>query len=73
VWLTTTGPSRTTSGFEAGLVPFPHHESSSPLPGFTLDWEGGGNGFQRARVLPQAWCAHQERKKGIPWTEEEHG
>ncbi|KAM0879539.1 hypothetical protein ACQ4PT_034165 [Festuca glaucescens] len=57
---------------EAGLVPFPHYDSSSPSPGFTLDWDGGGgNGFRRGYCLKRG-RADQERKKGIPWTEEEH-
>lgn len=58
---------------EAGLVPIPGYSSSS----FTLDWESN-NGFDG---LKQAYSgkrsgggrlSDQERKKGIPWTEEEH-
>ncbi|CAM0883612.1 unnamed protein product [Alopecurus aequalis] len=56
---------------EAGLVPFPHYDSSAPSSGFTLDWDGGGNGFRRGYCLKRG-RADQERKKGIPWTEEEH-
>ncbi|XP_020588515.1 transcription factor DIVARICATA-like [Phalaenopsis equestris] len=59
---------------EAGLIPFPGYSSSS----FTLDWEND-HGFDELR---HACCvggkrlggrlAEHERKKGIPWTEEEH-
>ncbi|KAL0915174.1 hypothetical protein M5K25_015574 [Dendrobium thyrsiflorum] len=59
---------------EAGLIPFPGYSSSS----FTLDWEND-HGFDGLR---QACCvggkrlggrlADHERKKGVPWTEEEH-
>lgn len=67
------------SCIEAGLIPFPGYSSSS----FTLDWESSSSdqGFEG---LTQAYCvgggkrlggrlaADHERKKGIPWTEEEH-
>ncbi|EMS49234.1 Transcription factor MYB1R1 [Triticum urartu] len=59
---------------EAGLVPFPHYDSSSPSSGFTLDWDGGAagaGGFRRGYCLKRG-RADQERKKGVPWTEEEH-
>ncbi|PKA63123.1 Transcription factor DIVARICATA [Apostasia shenzhenica] len=62
------------SYIEAGLIPFPGYSSSS----FTLDWENEC-GFDSAK---QAYCASgkrsggrladHERKKGVPWTEEEH-
>lgn len=58
---------------EAGLIPFPGYSSS-----IMLDWESG----QGYEGLKQAYCvgakrsagrtADQERKKGVPWTEEEH-
>lgn len=62
------------SFIEMGLVPFPQYYNSSS-GGFTLDWEsshgfkpgycvGGKRGGSRG--------AEQERKKGVPWTEEEH-
>lgn len=56
---------------EAGLVPFPHYSSSVvPSSGFTLeDWDGG---FRRGYCLKRARGSEQERKKGVPWTEEEH-
>lgn len=58
---------------EAGLVPFPHYSSSPPSSGFTLeDWDGGDGGFRRGYCLKRARGPDQERKKGIPWTEEEH-
>ncbi|KAI0519056.1 hypothetical protein KFK09_006496 [Dendrobium nobile] len=62
------------SCIEAGLVPFPGYSSSS----FTLDWESG-NDFDD---MKQAYSigvkrsgsrlTDHERKKGVPWTEEEH-
>ncbi|XP_020571197.1 transcription factor DIVARICATA-like [Phalaenopsis equestris] len=62
------------SCIEAGLIPFPGYSSSS----LTLDWESD-HGFDG---LKQDYCfggkrsggrlADHERKKGIPWTEEEH-
>jgi hypothetical protein len=59
---------------EAGLVPFPHYSSSVPSSGFTLeDWDGGDGVFRRAGYcLKRARGSEQERKKGVPWTEEEH-
>ncbi|WOL16551.1 transcription factor DIVARICATA-like [Canna indica] len=59
---------------EAGRIPCPGYDYSS----FTLDW-GRSYGFEG---LKQAYCIggkrsaarapDQERKKGVPWTEEEH-
>jgi hypothetical protein len=47
--------------------------------GFTLDWDGGddpaGLGFKRSCYMvggKRARGPDQERKKGVPWTEEEH-
>uniref|UniRef100_A0A0E0L379 Transcription factor MYBS1 n=1 Tax=Oryza punctata TaxID=4537 RepID=A0A0E0L379_ORYPU len=67
---------------EAGLVPFPHYGAGvggSPPSGFTLDWDGGddpaGLGFKRSCYMvggKRARGPDQERKKGVPWTEEEH-
>ncbi|XP_062226404.1 transcription factor DIVARICATA-like [Phragmites australis] len=51
---------------EAGLVPFPHYSSSPPSSGFTMDCDGGDGGYRRG--CPEK----QERKKGVPWTEDEH-
>ncbi|GMG98319.1 hypothetical protein Nepgr_000159 [Nepenthes gracilis] len=64
------------SNIEAGLVPIPgYNYSSSP---FTLEWvkqdDYGGykqacsHGGKRGSARP----SEQERKKGVPWTEEEH-
>ncbi|XP_020600036.1 transcription factor DIVARICATA-like [Phalaenopsis equestris] len=59
---------------EAGLVPFPGYNSSS----FTLDWESG-HGFDEVKHAysisvkrPGTRLIDHERKKGVPWTEEEH-
>ncbi|XP_025815077.1 transcription factor DIVARICATA-like isoform X2 [Panicum hallii] len=58
---------------EAGLVPFPHYSGSPPASGFTLeDWDGGDGVFRRGYCLKRARGPDQERKKGVPWTEEEH-
>ncbi|KAL6614146.1 hypothetical protein ACP70R_036416 [Stipagrostis hirtigluma subsp. patula] len=57
---------------EAGLVPFPHYSCSPPSSGFTLDWDAGDGGFRRGCYLKRARGADQERKKGVPWTEDEH-
>ena len=59
---------------EAGLVPFPRYSGSPPSSGFTLeDWGDGGDGvFRRGYCLKRARGPDQERKKGVPWTEEEH-
>ncbi|KAL5580813.1 hypothetical protein UlMin_013255 [Ulmus minor] len=60
---------------EAGLVPIPGYTTST----FTLDWVNGHgyDGFKQSYGLggkraPPARPADQERKKGVPWTEEEH-
>lgn len=70
------------SNIEAGLVPIPGYDNSSTTPSpFTLDWvnnpsgyEGfkghGGNG--RRSSSSSGRPPEQERKKGVPWTEEEH-
>ncbi|MCL7042156.1 hypothetical protein MKW94_022241 [Papaver nudicaule] len=58
------------SHIEAGLYPNPGYSPSS----FTLEWVnnprtfGGSGGGKR----PPSGKADQERKKGVPWTEEEH-
>lgn len=62
------------SCIEAGLIPFPGYSSSS----FPSDWESD-YGFDGLR---QGFCiggkrlggrlTDHERKKGVPWTEEEH-
>lgn len=59
---------------EAGLVPFPQYYNSSS-GGFTLDWESS-HGFKPGYCVGGkrggGRGAEQERKKGVPWTEEEH-
>ncbi|OEL38314.1 Transcription factor DIVARICATA [Dichanthelium oligosanthes] len=66
---------------EAGLVPFPHYAGggASLSAGFTFDWDGGddagGLGFKRSCYMlggKRGRGPDQERKKGVPWTEEEH-
>ena len=64
------------SDIEAGLIPIPGYASDS----FTLDWggydAGNMNGYYFAAVGGKrgsaARAAEHERKKGVPWTEEEH-
>lgn len=62
------------SSIEAGLVPIPGY-SQSP---FTLEWGNSTNGFDgfKASFGGKRSCGNrpsdQERKKGVPWTEEEH-
>ena len=50
--------------------------SSSLSPassGFTLqDWDGSDGGFRRGCYLKRGRAPDQERKKGVPCTEEEH-
>lgn len=65
------------SSIEAGLVPIPGYNTSP----FTLDWanshdyDGFNKSFGLAGKRPSSGGGRppeQERKKGIPWTEEEH-
>ncbi|XP_058747851.1 transcription factor DIVARICATA-like [Vicia villosa] len=58
---------------EAGLIPVPGY--STPTSPFTLDWVSSsgydvskGNGKRSSLVRG----SEHERKKGVPWTEEEH-
>ncbi|KAL6979114.1 hypothetical protein U1Q18_020778 [Sarracenia purpurea var. burkii] len=63
------------SSIEAGLIPIPGY-SASP---FSLEW-GNGQGFDGFRPSFDAGGrrsgstrpSEQERKKGLPWTEDEH-
>lgn len=58
---------------EAGLIPVPGY-STATSP-FTLDWVNspGYDGFKGSRKRSSSVRPHeQERKKGVPWTEEEH-
>lgn len=65
------------SSIEAGLIPIPGYSTNSSP--FTLEcvnghgFDGfkhpfGFNGKRSSSIRPQ----EQERKKGVPWTEEEH-
>lgn len=67
------------SDIEAGLIPIPGYGSNS----FTLEWltnQGGGGGYDGLKQFygpggkrnSSARPSDHERKKGVPWTEEEH-
>ncbi|KAF8396889.1 hypothetical protein HHK36_018524 [Tetracentron sinense] len=64
------------SDIEAGLIPVPWYSASS----FTLEWVNnrGFDGLKQSdcpggKMPPSsARPSDQERKKGVPWTEEEH-
>lgn len=63
------------SDIEAGLIPVPGYSNNS----FTLDWMSG-HGYEGFKQLyspggkrnSSTRCNDHERKKGVPWTEEEH-
>ncbi|KAL3645287.1 hypothetical protein CASFOL_010467 [Castilleja foliolosa] len=59
------------SDIEAGLVPVPGYMSSSP---FTLELDEDHRRLEayRKRGAARSQFSDQERKKGVPWTEEEH-
>nr|BAU80779.1 DIVARICATA-like transcription factor [Torenia fournieri] len=60
------------SSIEAGLIPLPGYGGSSP---FTLEWGTGYvcDGYKQSYVRKSSGRnVDQERKKGVPWTEEEH-
>ncbi|KAK8588678.1 hypothetical protein V6N12_023102 [Hibiscus sabdariffa] len=64
------------SDIEAGLIPIPGYTTDS----FTLDWVNDSDGFDGFRHFytpggkrgPTTRPTEHERKKGVPWTEEEH-
>ncbi|KAK4478492.1 hypothetical protein RD792_013969 [Penstemon davidsonii] len=59
------------SDIEAGVIPIPGYNSNS----FTLEWESSNQGYYGPcwkRNNSSARCSDHERKKGVPWTEEEH-
>ena len=66
------------SDIEAGLIPIPGYTSSA----FTLEWTDNDLGFDDpgefyipgagGKRSSSARDLDQERKKGVPWTEEEH-
>ncbi|PIN25047.1 Zuotin [Handroanthus impetiginosus] len=63
------------SDIEAGLIPIPGYSNNS----FTLEWVSN-NGYEGFKQLyspsgkrnSATRCNDHERKKGVPWTEEEH-
>ncbi|KAL5128975.1 Transcription factor DIVARICATA [Glycine soja] len=62
------------SNIEAGLIPVPGYSSTAISP-FTLDWVNtpGYDGFKGCGKRPSSVRPiEHERKKGVPWTEEEH-
>ncbi|EEF27676.1 DNA binding protein, putative [Ricinus communis] len=66
------------SDIEAGLIPIPGYSSSSDS--FTLEWVNGNQGYDGfkqyytpgGKRTTATRPSEQERKKGVPWTEEEH-
>ncbi|KAK7301800.1 hypothetical protein RJT34_12675 [Clitoria ternatea] len=62
------------SNIEAGLIPIPGYNSTTSP--FTLDWVNtrGYDGFKglTSKRSSSVRAPDQERKKGVPWTEEEH-
>ncbi|XP_047311936.1 transcription factor DIVARICATA-like [Impatiens glandulifera] len=75
------------SSIEAGMIPMIHGSSKTKSPpNFTMDWGFGdklrqshvqaatAGGKQQQQQQRRLWLrpAEQERKKGVPWTEEEH-
>ncbi|KAK7300972.1 hypothetical protein RJT34_11826 [Clitoria ternatea] len=63
------------SNIEAGLIPVPGYTTTVATSPFTLDWvnTSGYDGFKGSGKRSSSVRPHeQERKKGVPWTEEEH-
>ncbi|KAK6145287.1 hypothetical protein DH2020_022107 [Rehmannia glutinosa] len=65
------------TSIEAGLIPVPGYSTSpSSSPPFTLEWGTGHHGYEGFKQSygrkSSARPSEQERKKGVPWTEEEH-
>lgn len=65
------------SNIEAGLFPFPSYATSTSP--FTLEWGSGHtvDVFKQpfggtGKRSPTSRPSEQERKKGVPWTEDEH-
>lgn len=57
------------SDIEAGLIPIPGYTNNS----FTLDWMTDFKHlYTPAAAKRTTRCTDHERKKGVPWTEEEH-
>ncbi|XP_044506294.1 transcription factor DIVARICATA-like [Mangifera indica] len=67
------------SNIEAGLIPIPGYNNTTNSQ-FTLEWVNNHNsydGFKQSYGIggkrsSSVRPAEQERKKGVPWTEEEH-
>ncbi|KAL3518086.1 hypothetical protein ACH5RR_020675 [Cinchona calisaya] len=65
------------SNIEAGLIPTPGYATTSP---FTLEWGESGrhlDGYKQSFIAATGKRSssirpEQERKKGVPWSEEEH-
>lgn len=65
------------SDIEAGLIPIPGYSNSNNS--FTLEWVSN-QGYEGLKQLyypggkrnSSSRCSDHERKKGVPWTEEEH-
>lgn len=74
------------SSIEAGFYPkYGYNNSNSNNCGFTLEWGnnqgfdqcksppyGGGGGLRSPVAVVAGRPVEHERKKGVPWTEEEH-
>ncbi|KAL2922940.1 Transcription factor DIVARICATA [Bienertia sinuspersici] len=58
------------SDIDAGLVPIPGYLASP----FTLEWVDNGkfDPFRKRSAASMARHHEHERKKGVPWTEDEH-
>lgn len=65
---------------EAGLIPVPGYTTNTSSNSFTLDWinhdqeEGVFHDFNKRFYAPSVKrnTSNRSRKKGVPWTEEEH-
>ncbi|KAL9270342.1 Transcription factor DIVARICATA-like protein [Drosera capensis] len=59
------------NSIEAGLVPIPSYLGTAA---FDLDWgdDGTFDGASRKKSVGMARNHEHERKKGVPWTEDEH-
>ncbi|KAL3530846.1 hypothetical protein ACH5RR_010168 [Cinchona calisaya] len=71
------------SNIEAGLIPIPGYttRTTTTTSPFTLEWGSGNHGFDgfkqsfggvTGKRSSSTRPSEQERKKGVPWTEEEH-
>lgn len=65
------------SNIEAGLIPVPGYSSTAPFAWEWVNSHGFDRMFKQSYGLggmrsPSIRGSEQERKKGVPWTEEEH-